>query len=687
MAASHNATFDVTASYNAALEKSAPYYAALDKRLLQDIAEIQQKPYPNIRYIPHDNDVNKACLILTPDGYAPLHLKVDFGRRYPLSAPKISIQSTINHPNVFGGYICATILNTDEGWTSAYTLKGICIQLLSFFGSDSLEQDHGGSTVNLKDYKERNGLVHPHNDYHCDHCDFATVASVARNAPTPSRPLPPGANAHAKPKSSPRKRKKSTKSQTPSECGTSHTKKAEVASVPIAKSSGTSISTLPDELLVLICSHLETEELIPFSRAWNRIGTENGIITRFNIIRNRELICYTLKRDFQELKLGVGVRIEWKGRIGTFESEFDLLSGLAFERHYIRRAVQANYFEHWLPLPISRRHYNSVKALIEPRLKVLSDAARYPTFSPELVVYGFMSDIVVRLSQAAEEITSTSRSFQNPYAPKRVSTLSHASEKAIESYYHLFHLLLCLATDNPRIVRTANKTIQSFLQGNTSKQHVPNLGHLLISVLISDADMTKDLLMAIIRETITRNVVWMLDRRGANMPELAYMEANDISTYRLQKTFDASLTSYRLLMFQNTFRRAINRGNPNGGTRSLTQLRDSLFDAHGSPPLGAAERLATSVRQLQNVKTFPEFLTIMGLTPPSAKEFTSFLRRTLDDSVKAGYSVWGISQERALTLRQQVDPGVVVREGKEPRWNGPGNFANCKTLEEGNRML
>lgn len=166
----------------------------------------------------------------------------------------------------------------------------------------------------------------------------------------------------------------------------------------------------------------------------------------------------------------------------------------------------------------------------------------------------------------------------------------------------------------------------------------------------------------------------MLDKRGANMPELAYVEADPVSKYRLQKTFDASLTSYRLLMFQNTFRRAINRGNPSGGTKSLVQLRDSLFDAHGSPPPGAAERLANSVRQLQEVKTFPEFLTIMGLTPPTAKEFTSFLRRTLDDSVKAGYSVWGISQERALTLRSKEDFDVIVNEKSGVGRNGRGTF-------------
>lgn len=638
---------------------------SLHKRLLQDIAEIKQKPYSKIRYIPYDNDVTKACLILTPDGYAPLHLHAAFGNDYPLVAPRVTIQSRIDHPNVFSEYVCASILNTTECWTSAYTLKGICIQLLSFFGSDSLEQDYGGR-ANLKDYKETNTIIHPYNDYHCKRCDFASVASVVWNASSPPRPLPPGADPCAR-QESPRKRRKPAKPQTLSESGASISKITGIVSKSLSISPRASLSTLPDEILVLVCSHLETEELASFSLAWNRVGGEDGIVTKFNVIRNRELICFTLKRSFEELKLGVGVHTEKRGRIGSFQSEFDLLSDEAFQDHAVRRAVQGNSFEYWLPLPISRRHYNSVKALIVPRLKILSDAAGYSTFSMEQVIYGFMSDIVVRLSQTADQLDSK-------FASSVPSTLTHASEKAIESYYQLLHLLLCLATDNPRIVRTANQTIQSFLQGRTTKEDVPNLGHLLIAVLISDADMTKDLLMAIIRETITRNVVWMLDKRGANMPELAYIEADHVSKYRLQKTFDASLTSYRLLMFQNTFRRAINRGNPNGSTRTLVQLRDSLFDAHGSPPPGAAERLANNVRQLQEVKTFPEFLTIMGLKPPGAKEFTSFLRRTLDDSVKAGYSVWGISQERAFTLRLKEDPDVIENEKSGVGRKGPGTF-------------
>ena len=112
---------------------------SLRQRLLRDIAEIQVDPYPRITLHVNDN-LTQACLVLSPDGQEPLHLTMYFGN-YPLQAPVVKIQSKVCHPNVFGDYICASILNTTAGYTLAYTLKSIAIQLLSFFSSESLEQD------------------------------------------------------------------------------------------------------------------------------------------------------------------------------------------------------------------------------------------------------------------------------------------------------------------------------------------------------------------------------------------------------------------------------------------------------------------------------------------------------------------------------------------------------------------
>ena len=70
------------------------------------------------------------------------------------------------------------------------------------------------------------------------------------------------------------------------------------------------------------------------------------------------------------------------------------------------------------------------------------------------------------------------------------------------------------------------------------------------------------------------------------------METSHVSHYRLQKTFEAGKTSYRLLMFLNVMRKEIRNAriytDPNTGTpklMTLAQLRDSLFARHGAPPI------------------------------------------------------------------------------------------------------
>ena len=673
---------------------------ALRQRLLRDIAELQAKPYPNISLFPSE-DVTKACLILRPNGGHPLHLSVDFGSEYPLNAPTVTIQSRLNHPNIFGSYICASILNTAEGYTSAYTLKGIAIQLLSFFGSDKLEQAHG--VADLTFYRRNND----HNTWAahlCSKCGFGVGAdpgpstqqsevqrSEIRELREEGSQRMTGLSTAPFPTLRPSARHPGTMPRTLTPCSHKEAKwRAMIQpALPLTAPAGSSkevdpeisagagspsitrqLTSLPDEILLLICNELDTEELFGFAKAWGRIGGEGGVMTRFDLIRTRELQCFCLKESFRDAQLGVGVNVVKRGRVGTLESEFDILSLQAYKEFHIRRSVQGLPFQYWLPLPISPRHYESVKDEVNASATRIGTAANLDPPTPVNVIYHFMNDVVVKLSQEA------SKSFERPsygYSEAPQSTLKHASEKAIESYFHLFHLLLCLAT--PAVVRSANSTLQAFLSGQTSKRACPNFGHLLITVLISDTEMTQELTMAIIKEAVTRNVVWMLDARGAGMPELSYMEASTVSEYRLQKTFEASKTSYRLLMFLNLLR--LTTSQATGGLRkTVSQLRDEMFDRHGAPPKGASTRLANDIKRIHAVNTFPDFLKAMGVQKmPTAAAFTAFLRRSVEESVTKGYSVWGLSQARALELRRIKEPNVEVRSAQDskPEWRATKN--------------
>lgn len=628
--------------------------SALHRRLLNDIAEIQRDPYPNVHLRVDDEDFYKACLILTPETYKPLHLFIEFSHDYPLRAPTVTIQSDIVHPNVYGEYICASILNTTEGWTPAYTLKGVLIQILSFFTSNSLEQE-GGDSVDLVEYRRiqpgrrntRHG-DHASYEYFCDGCGFS-----------PDWTSPPTTDALPK------------------------TLKTPAATV-------SKLLSLPDEVVLLMLEDMSTRDVLALADA---VPFVQQTVHSYDFIRTRELQCFCLRKSYLDAKLGIGISISG-GSKPVLRSEFDLLSQEAFFQHDVRRSVQGIEFDKWLPLPLSRRHWKAVKTNASACLRSIHSHAKIRGNQPEDVdvLYYLMNNVVVQFSSDAEK--DLGRTDER-------STISHASEKAVEAYFSCFHLLLCLATENSAIVTAGNKMVQRFLAGPRTKKQFPDLGHLLVAALVSDDGLTQALTLQIIKESVLRNVVWMLDSKGADMAELAYLEPSAISEYRLVKTFEASRTSYRLLMFLKLFSSsARSPGKP------LAHIREALFDSHGAPPPGVSAAMAQRIREIREINGFPGFLRAMGITDiPSKTQFTSFLRRTVTDSVAAGYSIMPLSQSKLYMIRKvrerdvEVAKGVVVTEalvawfkkGEEWYWNGwkgrPTFFPGRKESADGPRWV
>ncbi|KAF2621418.1 hypothetical protein BU25DRAFT_416089 [Macroventuria anomochaeta] len=586
---------------------------ALHRRLLNDIAEIQQNPYPNVHLQVDEQDFHKACLILSTEAYGPLHLFIEFGNDYPLYAPTVTIQSHIVHPNIYGDYICASILNTTEGWTPAYTLKGVLIQLLSFFTSESLEQDHGGNAVDLQEFRrkqtgQRYTRFENSYEFFCDSCGFSPDWKPA--------PI------------------------------TKDTKKVVTASpATISK-----LHTLPVEVVLLMLEKMPTEDVLTLADA---VPSVKRTVHSYDFIRARELQCFCLKKSYMDAKLGIGISITG-GNKPVLRSEFDLLSQEAFFQHDVRRSVQGVEFDKWLPLPLSRRHWKGVKTNAVACLQSIHNHAGIRSSEPDDidVLYYLMNNVVVQFSADA------GKGFRQP---DERSTLSHASEKAVEAYFACFHLLLCLVMENTAIVKAANKMINHFMTGPHTKKQFPDLGHVLVAALVSDNGLTQPLIFQIVKEAILRNVVWMLDSKGADMAELAYLEPSAISEYRLVKTFEASTTSYRLLMFLKTFSSS---ARPAG--KSLTDLRETLFDRHGAPPPGVSAAMAQRIHEIHEINGFPGFLRAMGIEDvPSKTEFTAFLRRTITDSVTARYSVMPLSQSKLYMIRKVRERGVDVAEGVE----------------------
>jgi ubiquitin-protein ligase len=268
---------------------STPLHRA---RLLHDLHELTKNPYPYITLHSHPT-ITTACLILTPPGLPPIHLTATFPPRYPTSPPVISIQTYSPHPNVFGDYICASILNTSEGYTPAYTLKGIAIQLLSFFNSENVQQQYDGRVVDLKAYRERREGRRggPERDgYKCKVCGFPNFAGLGEKL---------GEVSLGDTRDTGIQVPENTPTPTPS-----------ATYKPTA-----TLASLPPEILIRICDFLESEQLVLLMRAWEAIGGADGVVTTYGLIRKRELQCFATKEGFGSEALGVGVRVWGRGNV------------------------------------------------------------------------------------------------------------------------------------------------------------------------------------------------------------------------------------------------------------------------------------------------------------------------------------------------------------------------------------
>jgi len=125
------------------------------KRLLRDLKELQNHPLIGIGAIPEDKNIFVWHVNMrSNDGiYSQIyvHLIITFNQDYPKSPPKVHKCTPISHPNIFGSYIFLDMLtqyakdHSYRGWSSAYTISSLLMQLQSFiFAEGNIDQQYGG---------------------------------------------------------------------------------------------------------------------------------------------------------------------------------------------------------------------------------------------------------------------------------------------------------------------------------------------------------------------------------------------------------------------------------------------------------------------------------------------------------------------------------------------------------------
>ena len=147
------------------------------QRLMRDYKEIQNQSFlvVGVSALPLEDDFyewhgNVKALSDGPFKGAIMHIQFMFPQDYPLNPPKIKIlnRNSIKHANIMSdNSICLDMLEKTQtlyrGWTSAYTVLSILIQLQNFFFE--IEEQY-----TEQELKQMPKLVREMNEYHCSYC-------------------------------------------------------------------------------------------------------------------------------------------------------------------------------------------------------------------------------------------------------------------------------------------------------------------------------------------------------------------------------------------------------------------------------------------------------------------------------------------------------------------------------------
>merc|ERR1719242_758967 len=123
------------------------------QRLRRDFIDLQSANLSSIAARPLDDNLFEWHVNIRPR-YGPysgvyIHLILQFPKNYPVKPPTVKLCTTIKHPNVFGEFICLSMLRPEssnipyEGWSGAYSVTSILMQLQSLLFAENIDQDGG----------------------------------------------------------------------------------------------------------------------------------------------------------------------------------------------------------------------------------------------------------------------------------------------------------------------------------------------------------------------------------------------------------------------------------------------------------------------------------------------------------------------------------------------------------------
>jgi hypothetical protein len=153
-----------------------------------------------------------------------------------------------------------------------------------------------------------------------------------------------------------------------------------------------------------------------------------------------------------------------------------------------------------------------------------------------------------------------------------------ANDKFINGYLSFYRLLVEYSKEDKSIIRLADKELRTFIASpdRRAKPFVPNLGELLIYLLISSKYSWADLAQPFIEECDARNVLWYVTGNRDSQAKCPELISEKIVAGRSAKVFPATKVSRNLVMFQVRFSKVAKGLNPDIMDANLGLAPDDL---------------------------------------------------------------------------------------------------------------
>lgn len=465
------------------------------RRLMKDIKELAMcaGDFPNVSAAPlEDNIFLWHANVTAPDGHLKglcVHLQLEFPSSYPRNPPKVKCLTPIRHPNVFGRYICLTMLlkrkyndDKNEGWTGAYTVASILLQLQSFLFSDHVAQDindRNGNSIIKKNYVQS-----------CTSKDMLFNFECKRCRHTGRKPFPPigfktvhffqdeekrlGNEFDEWQRICPKKDRiehKQARAAAKEKWVAERVARKATKCVEIQEQD----PPFPKKVAHLLVEFLDPYEILMVAMLYPTWDTVNE---KYNLREKYESSCFFTKLDFQEAALGYGVRVQYdpfkQKEIRQLSSDLDLISWHAWKQLKHRISAWGNDCDLYIPLVLNESHMHNSSKLMWTQLRKLASVSAGDDDHDERILdalCALMNSMVVGMLKIEGEVR-----------------MWH-SEKALQGYCRFHQLLLQICKECPEIRELAESKVENFIKNPRARHKkggTPDLGRLLVMLSVSD---------------------------------------------------------------------------------------------------------------------------------------------------------------------------------------------------------